>query len=201
MRSDLPGDDPKAIWQGQPTEASKMTLEMIQKRVQVSESKRRRVLFASIVVTLEVIAASGFSIMRAQNEGLRLLSALAIAWVLVGQGFLHREMWPQTSLQRDATLDTGLVFYRRELERHRSLTRRGLQWSFGPVVLSIVVLIAVFLGMGGNHLSRSLLISALPFTALFVVWIIAFLLLRTRQQRKLLREVDDLNDIERSRKG
>jgi hypothetical protein len=55
--------------------------------------------------------------------------------------------------------------------------------------------------MGGNHLSRSLLISVLPFTALFVVWIIAFLLLRARQQRKLLREVDDLNEVERSRKG
>jgi len=200
MRNDLPGYDPKAIWQGQPTEASKMTLEMIKQRVRESESKRRRGLFGSIVVTVEVIAVSGFGIMRTHNDGLRLLFALAIAWVLAGQGFLHRGMWPQTNLQRDATLDTGLVFYRRELERHCSLTRQGLQWSFGPVVLSIVALIAVLLGMAGDHLSRPLLISVMPFTTLFVVWTFAFFLLRARQQKKLLREVDDLNEAERSSK-
>ena len=200
MRNDLPGNDPKAIWQDQPTEVPRMTLEKIKQKVRESESKRRRGLFGSVVVMLEVIAVSSFGIVRAQNDGLRLLFALAIAWALAGQGFLHRGMWPQANLQTDATLDTGMVFYRRELERHRSLTRRGLQWSFGPVVLSIVALIAVLLGMGGNHLSRSMLISMMPFTTLFVVWIFAFFLLRARQHRKLLREVDALNEIERSSK-
>lgn len=196
MLNDPAGENPKSIWQNQPTERFNMTLEMIQQRVRESESKRRKGLLGSIVIVLEVLAVSGFGILRAQNDGLRLLFALAIAWAMAGQAFLHKGMWPGIGMGRDATLDTGMEFYRQELERHRSLFRRGLQWSFGPVVLSIIALIAVLFELGGNHLSRPLVISIMPFTALFVVWVFAFFVLRSRQHRKLRRELAELDHAE-----
>jgi hypothetical protein len=37
----------------------------------------------------------------------------------------------------------------------------------------------------------------MPFLTLVVVWIAAYLVVRMRDQRKLRREIDELNDIER----
>jgi len=196
MRNDLPGDNPRTIWQNQPTEQSIMTLEMIQQRVRESESKRRKGLFGSVAMALIVLIISSLGILWAKSGGLRVVFALAIAWALAGQGLLHRGMWPVEALSGDGTLSTGLEFYRRELDRHLSLFRRLLQWSFGPAILSIVALVAVLLGIASK--TNRPLISVAPFATLVVVWTVAFFALRLREQKKLQREIDELNHAERT---
>jgi mannitol-specific phosphotransferase system IIBC component len=72
--------------------------------------------------------------------------------------------------------------------------RRILEWSFGPVILSVGTFVVVLVGIArGKSLS---MIAVLPFGTLFVSWIVAFFVLRSRDQRKLLREIGQLRDVE-----
>jgi type II secretory pathway component PulM len=196
MHSDRPSDSPKTIWQNQATETTTMTMEMIQQRVMQSESKRRRGLAGSVAMTIIVLILSAAGILWTRNVELRALFVLAIAWAFAGQGLLHRGMWSAAALRGDETLATGLEFYRQELDRHTSLFRRLLQWSFGPVILSILTLVATLVGITGRN--NRPLISIAPFTTLVVVWTAAFFALRMREQKKLRREVDELQAAERA---
>lgn len=189
MPDDFLNDNPKKIWQKQPKEAPTMTLEMIRQRASESRSKTRRELFGSIATVLIVVAICGFGIYHASSAVVRLVFVAAIVWVLAGQGLLHRGMW-SASGPADATLKTGLEFYRRELERQQDLIGRVLRWSFGPVILSVGTLIVVLVEMATG---RSLPIrSVMPFGSLFVIWVVAFLVRRSRGQRKLRQEIDEL---------
>jgi Na+/melibiose symporter-like transporter len=192
MPDDSPNDSPQNIWQNQPVEAATMTLEMIRQKARQHRSKTRRELFASIAVVLIVVATSVFGILHG-SVGLRLVFSIAILWVLSGQIFLHRGMW-QPGLPADATLSTGLEFYRRELKRQQDLIRRILRWTFGPVILSVGTLIVVLIEMARGW---SKPISAIiPFTTLFVIWIILFFVLRSRNRRKIQREIEQLRNVE-----
>jgi Na+/melibiose symporter-like transporter len=193
MPDDSPNDTLQKIWQNQPMEAPTMTLEMIRGKAREYRSRTRRELFASIAVVLIVVATSVFGILHGPGGGVRLLFSLAIFWVLAGQIFLHRGMW-QPGLPVDATLSTGLEFYRRELEQQQDLIRRILRWTFGPVILSVGTLIVVLIEMARGW---SKPISAImPFTTLFVIWIILFFMLRSRNRRKIQREIEQLRNVE-----
>jgi hypothetical protein len=193
MRDDIHPDDPKAIWQKQPTEASTMTLETIRETARKLHAKTRRELFGSIAVVLIVFALSGFGILRTRDPGLRVIFMLAIAWALAGQYFLHRGMWSPI-LPGDAASSTGLEFYRREVKRQCNLFGRVLQWGLGPVVLSIGAFILALIGMAKN--SGVPVQRILPFCTLVSVWIVVVFILRSRARRALQREIAELNDLE-----
>jgi hypothetical protein len=194
MQDDLRADNPKTIWQNQPMEPSEMTLKEIQQKARELRAQTRRELFTSIAMALIVFAISGFGILHTHDLGVRLLFGLAIAWVLAGQYLLHRGMWSATP-PADAALSSGLEFYRQQIEQRLSIFRRVLRWSFGPVVLSIGALILVLAGIAKRqslHIER-----VIPFSTVFAIWIVAVLVLRSRGQRELRREIDELNDIEK----
>ena len=196
MPDNSPDDSLKTIWQDQPTEAPTMTLETIRLKAKQYRTKTRRALFGSISTVVIVVALSVFGILHTSNAGSRLVFAVAIAWALAGQSFLHRGMW-SASLPVDATFSTGLEFYRREVERQQDLVRRILEWSFGPVVLSICTLIVTFFEMTSGGSLRMRAISIGPFTILFIIWIILFFVFQSRGQRKIRRELDELSDIDK----
>lgn len=198
MRNDSSSDDPRTIWQNQPTDPSAMTLEKIRQRTQELHAKTRRELIKSITGPLIVVAICGFGI-RFPDPVLRAILAFAIVWSLTGQYFLNRGMWSAT-LPGDAALTTGLESYRREVERRRFLFSRIMLWQFGPVVFAIAVLIVLIASLGaGNHgmLLKGALLKMIPFLTLIVIWMAAVFVIRTRQQRELQREIDGLNEIER----
>jgi hypothetical protein len=171
-----------------------MTLETIRHKANESRSKTRRGLAGTIAIALIVVVVSIFGILHGSNAAVRLIFVVAIAWTLAGQALLHRGMW-SASMPVDATVSSGFEFYRREIEKRRGLFRGLLQWSFGPVILSIGTIIVVLIGIArGQTLPIR---SVMPFGTLFVVWIIAFFVLRARDQRKLRREIDELNTIEK----
>lgn len=191
MPDDFSNESPKKIWQDQPKEALPMTLEMIRQRASEARSKTHRELYGSIATVLIVIGISVFGIQHASHAAVRVAFVFAIVWALAGQGLLHWGMW-SASQPADATLKTGLEFYRRELQRQQDVIGRILRWSFGPVILSIGILILVLVEMATG---RSLPIrSVAPFASLIVIWLIAFFVRRSRGQRKLQREIDVLKD-------
>ena len=198
MPNDSSGNDPRIIWQNQPTEPSVMTMERIRQKTQELRAKTRQKLLGGIAVTLLVVGISGYGV-AAGDGPVRAVFALAIAWSIAGQYFLNRGMWAAT-LPQDAALSTGLESYRREVERRRYLFGRVLLWSFAPVILAIATLIALILSFGITNRGLSLqgtLLKMIPFLTLVVIWIVGVFVIRMREQRELRREIDQLNDIER----
>ena len=192
MPDDSRENDPRTVWQNQPTEPSTMTLEKIRQKVRELHTKTRRQLLGNVAVPLIIAAFCGFGMK--QFPAVRPLFDLATAWSLAGLYFLNRGMW-SAAMPGDAALSSGLEFYRREIERRRRLLRRTLQWGFGPVLLAIGTFILAIVKMGVRD--RRVFPNAMPFITLVVVWIAAYFVIRMREQRKLRREIDELNDIER----
>ncbi|MEO8661460.1 MAG: hypothetical protein ABI693_23525 [Bryobacteraceae bacterium] len=189
MRNDSSQNDPRKVWQAQPTEPSMITLEKIRRKVRDLNAKTRRQLLGSVAVLLFVAVFYAFGVK--QFPTLRLPFALPIAWSALGLYFLNRGMWPQ-AMPGDAALSTGLEFYRHEIQRRRDLLRRTLLWSFAPIVLAIATFLLAVAKLG----DKSLFPNALPFMTLVVVWIVAYFVIRLRERRDLQREIDELNNLE-----
>src|SRR5258708_21550341 len=137
MRNDSSGNDPRTIWQNQPTEPSIMTMEKIREKTQEARAKTRRAMLGWVITPLLVAGICGWGIAQV-NGGpvVRAVFAFAIAWSLAGQYFLKRGVWSATQ-PRDAALSTGLESYRREVERRRYLFGPFLFWSLAPGVLAL----------------------------------------------------------------
>jgi hypothetical protein len=194
MRNDSSGNDPRIIWQNQPTEPSIMTLEKIRQKTQELHAKTRKELLRRISVSLGLVVLSGYGIAWFDGLALRAALACAIAWSLAGQYFFNRGMWSAT-LPGNAPFSTGIESYRREVERRRYLSRRFLLWSLGPVLLALATSIVPLLSLG---IRKGMLLNMIPFLALVVIWAVSVLVLRMRDQRALRREMNELDDIERA---
>jgi len=192
MPDNLPGSDPKAIWQNQPTETSAMSLRLIQRKARELHAKTRRQLLGTLAAP---VATAFFWI-----TGVRLFPSIqhlllppflfALAWSLIGLYFLNRGMWSAV-MPGDAGLSTGLEFCRREIERRNHLLRRLLLWSFAPILLATGAFIFGLALVGG----RRIVPNGLPFLILFAVWVVGYFVMRLREQRELQRELEDLNEI------
>ncbi len=195
MPNDYAGNDPRTIWQNQPTELSTMTLLLIQKKTRELHARTRRELLKSISGPLLALVLGGFGL-RFADPLLGTVFALAMVWSIAGLYFLHRGLW-SAAKPEEAALSVSLESYRREVEQRRFLFSRVLQWNVGPVLLVIAawILIAVRMGI----LNRTTLPKAAPFLILMTVWLGAVIVIRIRQQRELQREMDDLDEIEKAR--
>ena len=192
--ADSPENDPKTIWQNQPTEPSAMTLDKIRQKVRELHAKTRRQLWGALSGPL--VAAFfyvfGMKYFPSLQHVLQPLFALALVWSLAGLYFLSRGRW-SAGAPEDAGFSAGLEFCRREIERQRDYLRRIVLWGFGPVLLAIGTFILALALVA----RRGIFPNAMPFMALVVIWIAAYFVIRMRQQRGLQREIDRLNDIER----
>lgn len=187
-------NDPKKLWQNQPREEATMTLKLIRQRAQDLRARTRRELFGNIAIIPIAIAIAWFGFLHTHDLGLRSAFLAAIAWAVLGQVLLHRGVWAATSPERSASM-TGLEFYRREILRRRNLLARFLQWSLGPVILSVGTLALLLTGMARSVGKPG---AVLPFITLALLWIAAVFVLRSRHQKELKREIDQLNEIERA---
>jgi lipopolysaccharide export LptBFGC system permease protein LptF len=102
-------------------------------------------------------------------------------------------MW-SAAMPGDLGLKTGLQACRLEIERQRDLARRVLVWSFAPLMLTVATFILALALIPPR--GRGIFPNGLPFLIVLVVWIVLFFVLRSREQRKLQREIDELKEIE-----
>lgn len=194
MPSNFHQNDPRAVWQEQPTEASKLSLLLIRQKARQLRAQTRRNTLGTVVGPVIVSFFYVFCIKQFPQlqEVLHPLFSVALAWSLAGLFFLSRGKRPGT-IPEDAGFSTGLEFCKREMGRQRDYFPRVLLWSFGPIVLAISTLILAFALIAGVQM----LMRAIPFMTLAVVWIGAYLAVWMQQRRKLLREIDELSEIER----
>jgi hypothetical protein len=193
MENDSSVNDPRKIWQNQPKEISTVTLKMIRMKVQDLRSKTRQGLWGIWAGPLVVgfFAAYGIKLAHGVFPVLEAVFVVAIVWSLTGLYFLNRGM-RSAAMPGDAALSTGLEFYRREIERLRTLYGRGLLWSFGPIVLAM----GTFILFGMIVVGAKIYPNGIPFLILVALWCVAVFVLRMRARRELQREIDDLKDIE-----
>ncbi len=171
-----------------------MILKLIQQRSRDLRAKTRKKLLGSLAGPLAagLVYAFGMKEFASRGQVLQPLFAFALAWSLAGLYFLNRGMWAAV-MPGDAGLSTGLEFCRQEIERQRDLLRRVLLWSFGPLLLAIGTLILALAMVGTKD--RGILPNGLPFLILVVVWVVAYFVMRFREQRELQREIEELDDI------
>jgi hypothetical protein len=192
MPNESSANDPKTIWQSQPTEPSKMTLVMIRHKTQQLHAQTRRDRFAEIAASVIMIGFYGCGIWWIHAAALRAIFALAIAWTLAGQSFVDRRSLSDAS-QLEVPLSTSLESYRREVERRRDLSSRFLLWSFGPGILALGAFCAYLLAW-----THGFVRSTAPFFTLLGLWFVLLFFQKMRQKRDLQREIDQLNEVERS---
>jgi len=197
MQNDPSRNDPKQIWQNQPTEPSTMTLQLIRGKVRELHTRTRRELVQHIAFPFFAIGMCGVLIAQRHDSVQWAIYTLAIVWALAGQYMLNRGMW-SPAMPGDAALSTGLQFYRQEVERQRYLHHRVLQWSFGPVVLAFAAFVLPTMRDGIK--AQGLYPNAIPFFVLLLLWVGGVIYIRMRTRRELDQELEQLNAIERENK-
>lgn len=191
MPDEFPMNDPKRIWQNQPTESFTMSLAEIRRKAQRLQTKARLATLARIVIGLVLCVAFARASIRMQDMVPRFGYGVLSLWSLYGAWQSYKWIWPR-KLAADAALGTSLDFYRGELERQRDYGRHiwrraGLTFCF--VGVALVILPGLIKALD----TPRLLLNAVPFFALLITWFVLFFTMRKRNQQKLQREIDELN--------
>ena len=195
MPNELPGNDPKKIWQNQPTERIKMSLDEIRRKAQKLYAKARMAAIAWIAIGIFLSVAFGRASAGAREMLPRIGWGVLSLWGLYGAWQAYRWIWPGR-LAPGATLSTSLDFYRKELERQRDYGRQIWRRS-GLAAAFLGVGLVVAPGMIQVVKTPRLLPNVAPFFVLLIVWLVSFLVLRKRNQQNLQREIDELNALEK----
>ena len=164
-----------------------MSMEKIQQKTRELQARTRRNVVGNIAFA--AMASGLYAFGMRQFPEMRIPFTLAIAWTAAGAYFLNRGMRSAT-MPGDAAWSTGMEFYRDEVNRRRLLIRRALWWSFAPAMLAIGTFLLA-LSKVGNIFQK-----AMPFIALVAVWVVAYFVIRMREQSQLRHEIGELDRIE-----
>jgi len=194
MPDEFPPNDPKQIWQNQPTEAMQMSLEELRRKAHSFHAKGRLKALTAIVIGIALSGAFAATSAETQYMVVRIGWGVLSFWGLYGAYQAYRWIWP-SSLAAGATLGTSLDFYRKELENRRDYIRHiwrrsGLWLCF--VGLALVLLPALIAALK----TPLLLLNAVPFFVLLTAWFIVFFSIRKRDRRNLQRDIDELNALQ-----
>ncbi|MBZ5725017.1 MAG: hypothetical protein LAP87_08475 [Acidobacteriia bacterium] len=183
-------NNPRNIWQSQPTEPFKMSTDEIRRKAQQLQRKAR--LGAVSWITIGLFLCVGFARTFARTHEVvpRIGWGLLSLWGIYGAYQAYKWIWPG-KLPLDATVGTSLEFYRSELERQRDYVqhvwrRAGLTFCF--LGLAIVLVPALIQSLGAPRLLRN----AVPFSVLAAIWFAIFWPTRKRAQQKLQQEIEEL---------
>jgi hypothetical protein len=194
MPDEFPMQDPKQIWQTQPTEQMRMSLEEIRRKARALQTKARLSALTQVVIGIALCIFFGWTCARARDVVPRIGWGVLSVWGIYGAFQAYRWVWP-SSLATDAPLSTSLAFYRRELERQRDYERQiwvksGLIFCFlGLAIVLVPPLIQA-------SASPRRLVNAAPFFILLSVWFVVFFRMRKKTRAKLQGEIDELNALE-----
>jgi hypothetical protein len=201
MRNEYPKNDPRSVWQNQPTEPLKMSTDEMRRRAQRFQKDARSMTLLWLTLGLVLCVVFALSFFRAHETLPRIGWGLLSFWGVWAAYHAWRWIRPR-DLPRDAPASTCLEFYRRELERRRHYTRH-LWWRSGMPFCLMGIAIAV-VGTARNappHAvpGTTMLLNAVPFFVLLAIWAAAIFSLRKKQKQRLTlqQEIDELRAYER----
>ena len=186
----------REIWQGQPTEGVRKSVEQIQAS---AGSFQRRIQWRNAreyVAAIAVVVFFGWEFSRTPDLlarigfGLMIAGMFYMVWALLSRG-------SGRPLPEDAGRSSFIEFRRSELVRQRDLLSSVWRWYLGPLIPGMAVLLA----MSFNHAIRGGHTFPVVFVALFAVFVAAVFAgiarLNGRAARKLQRQIDELDEAGR----
>jgi len=186
-------NDPQKIWQDQPTEPIKMSLEEIRRRMQKFQTKGRLTVVAQFAIGLVLLVFFALTFAKIHAAVSRIGLGVLILWILYFIYATYNGIWP-AKLADETPLNTSVQFYCRELEKKRDYNRHiwrrsGLPFCF--VGMALLILPGLIKALEAPRL----LLNTMPFFTLLVIWFIAFYFTRKRRLQKLQREIDELKAL------
>ena len=199
MSSEFPMNDPRNVWQNQPTEPFKMSAEEIRRKAQQRQTKARLIVILSIVMGLFLSVCFAWNLARVHEVVPRMGWGLLSLWAVYFAYQAYKWIWPGR-LEPDATVSTSLEFCRSELERRRDYglhiwRRAGLTFCF--LGLAMVVLPRLIKSLAAPRL----LLNAVPFFVLLIIWVAGFIYSKKRNRQRLEQDIDELRVLERENRS
>lgn len=191
--SDLNDDPLKALWRGQPAEVPAMPVAYVRHRVtELDKALRiRNALEQGACVVALVWCAVIFA--TASDIWLQ----IGVGLLLLGVAFSFVQWRRRVAVQRaqgSESACTGIVFYRRELERKRDMHRTLWRWYLLPMMPGAVVVLTW--NFFGNPAMSG---TPTPWIALAVttIWTAIFLFYERAKAAQYQREIDALASFEK----
>jgi hypothetical protein len=185
----------KEVWQSQPTEGVRMSVEQIQA---VGGRFQRRIHWRNVreyVAAALVVVFFGWEFWRAGDVlvrigfGSMIVGVFYLIWHLLTKG-----SWQ--SLPEEAGLSSCIEFQRRQLVQQRDLVSSVWRWYLGPLVPGMAVLLVAFWRANPGHLKHPAFI-VLPEAVFFAVVLVAIARLNESAARRLQRQIDELDEAGR----
>jgi len=193
MPNELPGNDPRNIWQNQPKEPFKMSADQLRCKAQQREKRSRFEAAYSIIIGLMLFLFFGWSFARTHDLIPRMGFGVLSFWGLYFAYHALKRM-RQARLAPDAALNTTLESYRSELEKRRDYSQHIWRNVLAVCFLGVALVIGPALIQSLN--APRLLLNLAPFFALLAIWCAIFFPMRTRSMRKLQHEIEELRVFE-----
>lgn len=195
MPSEFPTNDPRNIWQNQPTEPFKMSTEEIRRKAQQRQKKARSIALLGITIGLSLFVVFAWTFARVHEVVPRMGWGLMSLWGIYFAYQVYRWILP-ARLAPQATVSTSIEFYKSELERRRDWDRHVWRRSGLPVCFLGLAMVVVPPLIRSLNTPR-LLANYVPIFVLLLVWVIAFFRLKKRQQQELQQETEELRVLEK----
>ncbi len=205
MPSEFPINDPRNIWQEQPTEAFKMSADQLRLKAQKRQKGVRAQVLRDTIIGLVLSVFFAWNLIKlhqvwwglghpvslwSTRMGLGLLSL----WGLALPFLLYKWVWP-ARLVPDAPLNTTLQWYRGQLEKGRDFDRRVWLILIPAFVGIALVWVPALISSLGKR--RELLQNSLHLFVLLAIWLPTFLYLRKGRRGRREKEIDQLRAFER----
>ena len=194
MTNETPKDSMQEIWQCQPVEGVKMSVEEIRGRATKFEKKIWWRNFREYAAGAIAAVLLCFSFLGTHDALSRIAFALLIAGMAYALYQLHRHGRAK-NLPAALGLGPSLQFYRNELERQRDLAGSVWTWYLGPFVPGLLISMIASM-LHDTHL-RHLDVVAFWYALIAAFFIFAWRL-NVRAARCLQRMIDDLQSAEGS---
>jgi hypothetical protein len=185
----------KELWQGQPTEGVRMSIDQIQA---VAGKFQRRIHWRNVreyVAAIAVIVFSAYEFFRGGD----LLVRTGFGLIIAGTSYLIWHLLSKGSwrpLPEDAGLSSCIDFQRRQLEQQRDLVSSVWRWYLAPLAPGMAILLVAFYHANPGHVKYPALV-VLPEAIFFAVISVAVARLNEKAARRLQRQIDELDEAGR----
>lgn len=207
MPSEFPRHDPQNVWQNQPTEVFKMSLENLRRKADRLDRKARWVVFLSAALAAFLFPWFGWAFLSFPEKfqafhldrfgawSTRLGFAVISLWGLYNVYETFKVFWPNPAAS-DAGLTTTLHSYRLQLEKRRDYAQKVWLRS-GLLVCFLGVAMVLIPALVRDIATPLRLVTHLgPIFALLILWLAFFIPGRKRKLRQLQVEIDQLQAFE-----
>jgi hypothetical protein len=189
MPNNHPINDPRNVWQNQPPEPLRISLDEIRRRAGALEVRARREVFASYAVAAFLVIAFSRASITANGMLPKIAFGMMAAWAIYFLIMVRKGIWPHRLPPDAAPLNT-IAIYKRELERQRDHLWYVWKRLLVPLFLMLALLLVPLLLRNPR-----LAVNVVPFFVLLALWVALFVPVRRRKLRAIQRELAELDEL------